>query len=103
MVPRVPRTSAPVERAVGVVFLVGVVWLYSDALKHHRWPPGHPWSGLTLALLGLSAVLWPSPRWSEASRVSRVARVVALGLVLAASALWYAEVGTPAPSVHLGL
>jgi hypothetical protein len=86
-----------------VVFLVGVIWLYSDALSHHRWPPGHPWSGLTLALLGLSAVLWPSPRWSEASGASRVARMVTLVLVLVGAGLWYAEVGTPARAVQLGL
>lgn len=99
--PPSPRTSAPVERAVGLVFLLGVVWMYSEALERHRWPPGHPWSGLVFGLLGLSALLWPSPRWSEASRASRVVRVATVALVVVAGAVWYASVAT-VPR-HLGL
>ncbi|MDP2310497.1 MAG: hypothetical protein Q8P18_31050 [Pseudomonadota bacterium] len=101
--PPPPRSSAPVERAVGIVLLGLVLWVYSGALERDRWPPGHPWSGLTLSLLGLSALLWPSPRWAEASPASRAARIVVAILALVGALLWFesARIATTVP--HIGL
>ncbi|MDP2312267.1 MAG: hypothetical protein Q8P41_05125 [Pseudomonadota bacterium] len=102
LLPAWPRRSAPLERALGAALLLLVVWVYSQALEHERWPPGHPWSGLTLALLGLLPLFWPGVTWSGASRASLVARFAVIGMALVGAVLWYLSAQRAAP-VHLGL
>ena len=88
MQPASPRTSVWVERAAGAAILLWVIWIYSGAITHQQMPPGHPWSGATLTCLAVTALAWPSARWSEASKASRTARVLAALLALAAAVMW---------------
>jgi hypothetical protein len=89
LAPPSPRRSAVIERATGALLLGFVLWIYSGAMHHDRWPPGHPWSGLTLTMLGAAAVLWPSPRWREAATGSRLARVLVGLLAIGGGVGWF--------------
>ncbi len=85
-----PQTSSPVEGRAAALVGLGLVIL--SVLFESRWllglgePPGHPWSGLTLLLLGLSQMgaLAPSPR------VRAVLRVGLAGLALLTAVRWVA-------------
>jgi hypothetical protein len=55
------RILVDVQRGVGVLLLFVVTGVYGMAHALGKWPPGHPFSGLALGLLGLGFLAFPLP------------------------------------------
>ncbi|NOY27025.1 MAG: hypothetical protein GXP62_14235 [Oligoflexia bacterium] len=75
------RSSQPiviVYRLFGLAILGIVGWVYFHAQRTGTMPPSHPWSGLTLSLLGLGALLGPRGRGNRLEIVRAGAAVLAL-------------------------
>ncbi len=90
LAPRWPRRSRPIEVLTGVGFFVAIVAVYSDALRFHRLPPGHPWLPLAFACFGVSAIGWPSTRiWGEPRRQNVARLAVALLGFAALGMTWW--------------
>jgi hypothetical protein len=43
---------------VGVFLIAVVIVVYATMAQKGAFPPGHPWSGISLALLGTQFLLW---------------------------------------------
>lgn len=87
----VVRVSSLLIRLSGVILLVVVAVGYGWAIHGDRMPPGHPWSGITLTLFGIRAVVWPIPGIWGASPGTHVASVVLTVLPLISGGLWAAS------------
>ena len=89
--PAPPPSQLPLvlERAFGGLVLVFAIGVYGMALSDGRMPPGHPWSGLTLGLLGLRPLLLPlsGARARAGLQGSAIALLISL-LTLASGLLW---------------
>mgnify|MGYP001617465363 CR=1 FL=1 len=72
------------SRALGVGMFVLVGTVYAGDVGGGRWPAGHPWSGITLVILGGSFAFLPAPSPGPALVVKRVAS----GLALVSALLW---------------
>jgi hypothetical protein len=73
--------------AVGVVLLGSVLIGYSVSLRIGMWPPGHPWSGMTLVAL---AFVNMSLARLAPDRRGAVLRIAAAGVSMTGAALWLA-------------
>ena len=52
-----PEPLVLAARAAGLFVIVLVVLGYALTLRRGAWPPGHPWSGITLITLATSSFL----------------------------------------------
>ena len=83
---------ATLQRVTGLIVVVVVILGYAFALRAGVWPPGHPWSGITL--LSLAAFQLGGTR-VVADPLKREKSVLARGavfLTLVAAALWLTAV-----------
>lgn len=78
-----PRAFSWMQRALGLVLLGLVVTVYAGSLGEGRWPPSHPWSGITLLVLGSSFLVLPTPVEGRRLLAKRVASAAALLSALA--------------------
>lgn len=89
--PPSPRSQLPLvlERAFGGLVLLFAIGGYGIALSNGHMPPGHPWSGLTLGLLGLRPLILPlsGARARAGIQGSAIALLISL-LTLASGLLW---------------
>jgi hypothetical protein len=79
--------SAMAVRLAGVLQLFVIAIVYAST-PPGTWPPGHPWSGLALGLLGALGAAWPSFQREDEPRANKERRVFAAGLALLASLAW---------------
>jgi hypothetical protein len=82
---------ATLQRVTGLIVVVVVILGYAFALRAGVWPPGHPWSGITLLSLAafqLGTRVVADPLKREKSVLARGA----VFLTLVAAALWLTAV-----------
>jgi hypothetical protein len=96
-----PARAWQVERLAALGLFALGIWLYSNALKHDRMPPGHPWTGGMLVVAALLAFTSPR-RWQDAGTGHRVAAVAGLVAFVVCGVSWYWTAWN-APPVYLGL
>lgn len=69
------------QRAVGAFLLGVVLFVCGHSALNHRWPPGFPWSVISLTLLGAMQIL-------SASGARPVVRAIVGVLVSVSAVLW---------------
>lgn len=79
--------SSMAVRLLGVLQLFLIAMVYASS-PPGKWPPGHPWSGVTLGILGAAAAAWPSFQREDEPGPAKERRVFAAGLALVASLAW---------------
>jgi hypothetical protein len=83
---------APMRRVSGLIVLVMVIIGYAVALRAGVWPPGHPWSGITLLSLAAFQMGGPGVAADHLKREKSALAQGALALTLIAAALWLTAV-----------
>jgi hypothetical protein len=83
---------AALQRVTGLIVLVVVILGYAFALRAGVWPPGHPWSGMTLLSLAAFQLVEPRVVADRLKRERAVLARVAVFLTLVAAALWLTAV-----------
>lgn len=88
--PQRPPSSVPgwILRGGAVVMLAVVAFVYAQALGADRWPPGHPWSGISLSL-GATMLLGFSFGPRAMAMPVRLILLVVAGLSLLSSISWF--------------
>jgi hypothetical protein len=81
--------------AVGGFLLVAVALVYVMSWRAGRWPPSHPWSGITLVALAVGQLVNRSP---DRSRLLTVLRIASAILAIVGACLWLASSLTHASS-----
>ena len=80
--PKLKMTQLQVFQVVVGFFLIALMGLlYGMAGASGRWPPGHPWSGITLYLLAFV-------QFAYAFRLPKAVGLFFAGLVIVTCILW---------------
>ena len=87
--PSAARAWIPALAGAFVLLVVAVV--YATARGQGHWPPGHPWSGLTKTLLGVTLLLGAYRSSRAPGGVPQMPLIIVAGCAAASAAIWAAS------------